>query len=325
MSGSVNTISPKLLQKFTRRIFSDPARQTEFMQTLKSPPPLAPSIVWLQPDLQQAHQSEGFLTLPPVSWQPAWVDRLQAPAQPGKHSLHAAGAFYCLDFSSVFATVPLLQLTTQPQVVLDLCAAPGGKSVLAWRAVKPQRLICNEVIGKRLGMLISNLRRCHINPVYVCQQDPSRLAAHLPRSLPLILVDAPCSGQSLLIKGTAVPGCFHPVTLNRNANRQKRILAHATQMLAPGGYLLYTTCTYAREENEQVAEWLCRQFPQLQAIPVPALKDYQSHLADFPCYRLWPQSGLGAGAFTVLLQNLSTTEAELKPLDLTYLEQIAVF
>jgi 16S rRNA C967 or C1407 C5-methylase (RsmB/RsmF family) len=178
-------------------------------------------------------------------------------------------------------------------------------------------LICNEVIGKRLGMLISNLKRCQISPVAVLNQDPSRLAAQFPRSLPLILVDAPCSGQSLLAKGGKAPGCFHPVTINRNANRQKRILANAAQMLAPGGYLLYTTCTYAVEENERVGEWLWKQFPNLQPCTVPALAEYQSHLASYPCYRLWPQSGLGAGAITLLLQHtetaVSSPGSELNP------------
>ncbi|MEM8603900.1 MAG: RsmB/NOP family class I SAM-dependent RNA methyltransferase, partial [Cyanobacteria bacterium P01_H01_bin.121] len=172
MSGSVDTISPKLLQKFTRRIFNDPARQADFIQTLTSPPPLAPTIVWLRPEVQQVQQQYDFLPLPPLPWQPTWVDRLQQPSQPGKHPLHTAGTFYCLDFSSVFATIPLLQLAPQTQAILDLCAAPGGKSVLAWRALSPQLLICNEVIGKRLGMLISNLKRCQIEPVQVCQQDP---------------------------------------------------------------------------------------------------------------------------------------------------------
>jgi 16S rRNA C967 or C1407 C5-methylase (RsmB/RsmF family) len=91
--------------------------------------------------------------------------------------------------------------------------------------------------------------------------------------------------------------------MNHNANRQKRILANAVSLLAPQGYLLYTTCTFAPAENEQVSAWLMAKFPQLTPILVPALADFQSHLATFPCYRLWPQSGLGAGAFTILWQN----------------------
>ncbi len=119
----------------------------------------------------------------------------------------------------------------------------------------------------------------------------------------VVVVDAPCTGQSLLAKGETAPGCFHPVQINKNANRQRRILANAAQAVAPEGYLAYMTCAYSPEENEDTIAWLLARFPQFQPVIVPALHLFQSHLTDLPCYRMMPQDGLGAGAFTCLLRH----------------------
>jgi 16S rRNA C967 or C1407 C5-methylase (RsmB/RsmF family) len=204
--------------------------------------------------------------------------------------------------ASVFAAAVLTAIPTRGGQVLDLCAAPGGKSLLARHLLQPDQLWCNEVVRKRVRILIANLKRCGATEAVVFNLDPEVWAEQAPQGATVVLVDAPCSGQSLLAKGDSALGCFHPQLINRNAGRQRRILAAAAAILAPGGYLAYMTCTFSPEENERVGAWLLRTFPQLQAIAVPLLEDYQSSLGDFPCYRLWPQSGLGAGAFTVLFQ-----------------------
>jgi 16S rRNA C967 or C1407 C5-methylase (RsmB/RsmF family) len=183
--------------------------------------------------------------------------------RPGQHALHQAGAFYCLDFSSIFAASVLLTIEQPTPLVLDVCAAPGGKSIFAWKALQPDLIVSNEVIGKRLGMLISNLKRCQIQPGYVLNRDASILAQMLKQSMSLVIVDAPCSGQSLLAKREKAPGCFHQTVINKNANRQKRIIANSAGIVAPQGYLVYMTCTYSPEENEQVCTWFLERFPQL--------------------------------------------------------------
>lgn len=188
------------------------------------PQPHPPCVPWLR-DQEQS----PFMAEPPVSWQPPFVERLAGGEQPGCHPLHEAGAHYALDFSSVFAASPLLTLPVPISAVGDLCASPGGKNVFAWRALRPSLLLCNEVAGKRLGSLVSNLRRCHIRPAIAVSEDTARLAEALPRACPVVLVDAPCTGQSLL--------------------------------------------------------------------------------TPLPCYRMWPQEGLGAGAFTALFQNMKTGDA----------------
>jgi 16S rRNA C967 or C1407 C5-methylase (RsmB/RsmF family) len=287
-----------LLVKYSQKLFLVADDQQQFVQALTQPQPYSPCILWCR-----AKPSDSpFCLEPPLAWQPRFVDRLALGEKPGHHWLHEQGYFYCLDFSSVFASSTLLTIPNPIHTVLDICASPGGKSIFAWVQLQPKQLLSNEVIGKRLGALISNLKRCQIQPAIVLNIDSSILAEHL-RPVDLVLVDAPCSGQSLLAKGVKNPGCFHPVTINKNANRQKRILANSAQLVAPQGHLAYMTCAYSLEENEQVCDWLLQRFPHFEAIDIPHLHAYQSRFSDRPCYRMFPQDRLGAGAFTILLKN----------------------
>ncbi|MEB3290535.1 MAG: RsmB/NOP family class I SAM-dependent RNA methyltransferase [Leptolyngbya sp.] len=292
----------KLLLKLSRRLFDTEIQRSAFVAALTSPQVFPQAIVWTQP----RPESAPFALAPALPWQPAAVDRLQPDQRPGQHPLHQAGAYYCLDMASVFSAAVLAAIPSPVDLALDLCAAPGGKSLLAWQQLRPNALWCNEVIRKRVRILIANLKRCGVWDALVFNLDPKVWADHLSQAASVVIVDAPCSGQSLLAKGDPVLGCFHPVTIRKNASRQKRILGHAAQTVAGGGYLAYMTCTFSPEENEQVGAWLLKQFPHFEAVAVPTLADYASPLAEFPCYRLWPQSGLGAGGFTALFHNRDT-------------------
>ncbi|MBD2461704.1 RsmB/NOP family class I SAM-dependent RNA methyltransferase [Oscillatoria sp. FACHB-1407] len=305
-----------LLIKSSHRLFADTTAQAQFVEALTHPQPFHPSILWCRakPD------DFPFTTEPPLPWQPEFVDRLAIATKPGQHPLHQAGYYYCLDFSSVFAASVLLAIAQPTPVIVDMCASPGGKSLFAWRALQPQRLISNEVIGKRIGALLSNLKRCQNadwseSPTQqiISNIDSKILAEEIPQSADLVIVDAPCTGQSLLAKNEKNPGCFHPVTIKKNANRQKRILANSAQLVAPRGYLAYMTCAYSPEENEQVSEWFLKHFSHFAPIPIAHLSPYQSHLTDLPCYRMFPQDKLGAGAFTILFQNTQTQERNSFP------------
>ena len=305
----------KRLIKLGQKLFEEDCDRTAFIAALTYPAPFAPTLLWTQP----RPPGLTWKTLPPLIWQPSQVDRLADDIRPGQHPLHQQGYFYCLDFSSVFA-VSVLQAISEPlEMAIDLCAAPGGKSVFIWATLHPKRLLCNEVIRKRVKILIANLKRCGATTAIVLNRDPAVLAEQMPYCAQLVLVDAPCSGQSLLAKGQSVDGCFHKVTVNRNANRQKRILANAAKIVQAGGYLLYSTCTYAPEENEQVCAWFLKKFPQFEPIVVEPLQPFQSHLTPHPCYRLWPQSRLGAGAFTMLFKR--DDDGETYPINEDFLMQ----
>lgn len=248
-----------------------------------------------------------FPKLPAAPWQPDFVTRIQDSFRPGAHPLYDAGAYYVLDLSSVFAASPLSQIVEPPRRVLDMCSAPGGKAFLAYRTFRDtspnMELYCNEVIRKRTGMLISNLERCKVPNASVTTWDPAVWAGRHPEAFDLVLVDAPCSGQSLLAKGGEAEGCFHPKMVGMNASRQRRILANAAKCVAPGGHLLYMTCTFSQEENEKVIQWFLKGNSLFEAVSIKALDAFQSDRMEAPAYRLYPQMGWGAGAFTCLLKH----------------------
>lgn len=288
---------PNTLRRLARRLFADDSECETFIQSLQTPAERPTAVVWTG----DRPNDSPFDALPPAEWQPQHVDLVPFEQRPGRHAIHTSGDIYCLDPSSVFASQVLTGIPRAERIV-DLCASPGGKAILAWRLLRPQRLLCNEVIGKRTGALISNLKRCRIAPAEVCSADSELLAEQMQGTADLVIVDAPCSGQSLIARGKPSPGCFHPATINMNSNRQRRILSNAVRLLTPGGYLAYMTCTYAIKENERNLTWLLKKNPELSPVEVPLLARWQSDYSEVPCYRLWPFDSEGAGGFTALLQ-----------------------
>jgi len=289
--------SSRNLQRIASSLFMDLEQQELFVKNLSRIGRGEAALLWLKDGVENP-----FKFKPPFSWQPEIVTRVDKNEHPGKHPLHADGAFYCLDMASVFMAMPFLGLERNLNCVVDVCASPGGKSLLAWKFLQPKLLIANENIGKRTAALISNIKRCRMQSCIVSNNDPKVLSEALKACVDLVIVDAPCSGQSLMAKGEKAASCFHPVTINKCAMRQRRIIANSAQMVAPGGFLAYMTCTFSREENEDILEWFLKRHSDFQACEVSSLADFQSNLADFPCYRLWPQKLEGAGGFTSLLQ-----------------------
>lgn len=284
--------------KLASKLFANQEEREFFLNKLATGDAGKDAIIWLD-----SRESEArFECAAKPDWAPEFVDVLIPNQHVGKSSAHEQGKVYCLDLSSIFSASSLSVLDANSSKVLDLCAAPGGKGIFCSRLLKPETLVFNEVIGKRLPALTSNLTRCQIPQSLALSQDPERLAEMFPNAFNLLIVDAPCSGQSLLARGQESQGCFHPATINMNSNRQKRITANATKMLASGGVLAYMTCTFSPEENEAVVAWLLKKFPVFKTLEVPALAQFQSKLSDNFCYRLFPQDGYGAGAFVSLLR-----------------------
>lgn len=235
----------------------------------------------------------------------AWLPpRVFVPQQGGPKPTsfedYARGMYYMLDLSSCWESAALA-VVPEPQCSFDLCAAPGGKSMLMLARFRPQQHTANEVNASRRGILRENMQRCGLESVEITGLRPDQWAKE-GRLFDLLLVDAPCSGQSLLAKGIKNPGCLGPSMVNGNAKRQKGILLAAVQCAAPGAHLLYTTCTYDPDENEKVMAYILKRVPGWEAVEVPSLAAYRSALADFPAYRLLPEHGFGAGGFSCLLR-----------------------
>lgn len=243
-------------------------------------------------------------------FQPPWVSAetraLEYKETSGEGFCESHLGEYQLDLSSVFDISPLYLLPEDKRrelkQVLDLCSSPGGKAILASRILRPELLGCNEVIQKRVPALISNVKMCATaSRVEVYSRDPAFFGQFAAATFDLVMVDAPCSGQSLYATRGAHAGVFHETLVKKNALRQRRILAEGSKAVVAGGYLLYMTCTFSLEENERVLEWFLKNHPDFIPVEIPELAEYRSRWSTTPCYRLFPHHGYGRGGFTAML------------------------
>lgn len=294
----------KLMRKAAAQLFPDsPVEQEAFLEALvPASPQKRGAVIWTRPEMRR----EGELPLLPPpgtpSWLPPEISFLEAGETAGKSALFEAGAIYPLDVSSVYTAAVLLAVPPCRRA-LDVCAAPGGKSLFVAAVLKVPFILSNEVIPKRRGVLRHNLRKAGLAGRHFTQGlEPERLAELAPRSFDLVLADAPCSGQSLLVKGLDNPGCFHPNIVKGNSRRQFRILAGSARCVAPGGWLFYSTCTFAPRENEWVVEKFLAANPEFSAIEAPRLAECRSPLTSHWCYRVYPHRQPGAGGFSCLMR-----------------------
>lgn len=205
----------------------------------------------------QPGMTEAFAHLSKVPWAEDGYYYHSAD-QPGKHPFHEAGLYYIQEPS---AMAPAELLAVQPgERILDLCAAPGGKSTqIAAKLMGKGFLICNEIHPARAKILSENIERMGICNALVTNETPKRLAELFPAYFDKILVDAPCSGEGMFRKNQTACEEWSPQNVELCAHRQDEILDYAAGMLRPGGRLVYSTCTFAPLENEgSISRFLIR-------------------------------------------------------------------
>ena len=177
----------------------------------------------------------------------------------GNHPYHIAGLFYFQE-PSAMSTVSALPIE-KGDYVLDLCAAPGGKATQAAAKMNGEGLlVANEINKSRARILSDNIERLGIKNAVVINETPQRLAERYPRFFDKIIVDAPCSGEGMFRKEPQAVTEWSAEHVSSCAERQKNILSSAMQMLRGGGMLVYSTCTFAPEENEKVCAYLLDNF-----------------------------------------------------------------
>ncbi len=277
--------------------------QAAFLSALLSPKSRGNAVIWTVPRRDGELETMCRSSLP--DWIPDEVELLLPGTKIGHSEAFQQGDVYSLDLSSVITGSAMLalrgSLPSSPRV-LDLCAAPGGKSILASVFLRPGLILANEIEAKRLGILRHNLSRCRVAHAFTQRLQPEDLVGLAPEQFDLCLIDAPCSGQSLLAKGIENPGCFHPSVVKGNARRQLRILEAGAGAIPPGGSLLYTTCTFSLRENEGVLEKFLTRRSDFDPVPVPHLSAFTSPFSTHACYRVYPHLSDGAGGFAALLK-----------------------
>ncbi len=258
----------------------------------------------------------SIFRLSPVPWEPTGF-YYDPETRPGLHPFHDAGVWYLQEPS---AMAPAALMDPQPgERVLDLCAAPGGKTTqIAGRMGGRGLLVCSEIHPARARILSGNVERMGISNALVLNEHPARLAERFPGFFDRVLVDAPCSGEGMFRKHEAAFTDWSGETVAMCARRQAEILDSAAVMVRPGGRLVYSTCTFSPEENEGgIAAFLARH-PDFSLISVPAPwfapgrpEWANGDPALARCFRLWPHRLRGEGHFAAVLEKRGGEEGEV--------------
>ena len=234
---------------------------------------------------------------------------------PARHPFYYAGMYYLQEPS---AMTPASRLVSKPgDRVLDLCAAPGGKATeLGAHLHGKGVLVANDISASRAKALLKNIEVFGIRNSFVVNEVPAKLAENFPEFFDKILVDAPCSGEGMFRKDPAVAKVWDGNKPFECAKQQKEIITRAAQMLAPGGDMLYSTCTFSPEENEQVIQFLLDSRDDME---IREIQPYEGFTPGCPeaangtpdlkkCVRIWPHKMAGEGHFLALLHKKAPGE-----------------
>lgn len=238
---------------------------------------------------------------------------------PARHPFYYAGLYYLQEPS---AMTPASRLVAEPgDKVLDLCAAPGGKATeLGARLHGDGVLVANDISASRAKALLKNIEVFGLSNTFIVNEVPAKLADQFPAFFDKILVDAPCSGEGMFRKD---PACVKAWDENKPidcAKSQKEIVTRAVQMLSPGGRMLYSTCTFSPEENEQIIQFILDAYEDMELCEIdsyegfsqgrpelayawdPKSSEYRRGSEELKkCVRIWPHKMAGEGHFLALL------------------------
>jgi len=253
----------------------------------------------------------------PISWCNDGFFLNEEKASVTKHPYYHAGLCYVQEPSAMF---PAEALKVEPHHwVLDLCAAPGGKTTqIAGKLNNQGLLVANDVSPKRLAPLIQKVQAFGVRNTFVTHETPERLASVFPEQFDRILVDAPCSGEGMFSRNPRSISQWSQKYVEEIAQLQRNILTEAVGMLAPGGIMVYSTCTFSPEENEGTIQWLLDTFPHLVVDPLEEFPELspsnpqwvQGDQSLSGARRAWPHRIKGYGHFIARIRD---TRPLMKP------------
>lgn len=247
----------------------------------------------------------------PVLWNPNGFYLDERPSFTLDPAFHA-GMYYVQEAASMSLEFVLGQLSLEGAVALDLCASPGGKSSLLASHLWPRKgvVLANEVIRQRAFTLKENLVKWGLPNILVSQLDPRQIGM-AGALFDLILIDAPCSGEGMFRKDDTAKSEWSPEHVELCSARQKRILSDVLPALKEGGHLIYSTCTFSEEENEENLRWLKQEHGLTSlSIPFPENRGIVEMEQDGVFgYRFYPHRTKGEGLFIALLQKTEAAKA----------------
>lgn len=290
-------------------------------------------------------ERQAPFALRPIPWTDNgyYVDWRRMPA---RHPYYNAGVYY-LQEPSAMAPAQILA-PQRGDRVLDLCAAPGGKATelgarlsacdgagrgMAGPEGREGLLVANEISAQRARALLRNLELFGIPNALVTNETPARLAERFPCFFDRILVDAPCSGEGMFRKDPDVVRAWYPDKVSECAGVQREIILQASDMLRPGGYMVYSTCTFSVQENELVLLHLLKNREQMELVEIQRTEGKESFSPAFSvralrelgyteeeedlclerAVRIWPHKAGGEGHFMALLRKREDTSPALLP------------
>lgn len=221
--------------------------------------------------------------------------------------LFHAGCYYPQEASSMFIEQVIKQYTNGNIRILDLCAAPGGKSTHLLSLISEDSLlVSNEVIRSRANILSENITKWGVHNAIVTNNDPATIGK-LHNYFDVILVDAPCSGEGMFRKDRDAINEWSEANVKLCQERQKRILADVWTALKPNGILIYSTCTFNTEENEDNVQWICDSLGgEPLKVEISDSWDVTGALkGDLPAYRFLPHKTKGEGFFLAAIKKIS--------------------
>ncbi len=230
--------------------------------------------------------------------------------QPAKHPYYYAGLYYIQEPSAM--TPAALLPIEEGDRVLDLCAAPGGKSTeLAAKLHGTGVLVTNDISNSRAKALLKNIELFGVRNAIVASESPEKLANTFEGYFDKILVDAPCSGEGMFRKDSGLIKSWEEYGVDYFSKLQKQIILEAAKMLRPGGLMVYSTCTFSPEENELTIAHLKEHYPEFTVLDVKREEGFDRGHPEWigsddenlkNCVRLWPHKINGEGHFVALLQ-----------------------
>lgn len=315
-------LKPLLLERM-KQLLPDEKDFNDYLNILKSLPvkSIRCNKLKISPDkLKEKLGDKGWKIKQPWKNYPEVmiVENNLEPGELGRALEHLLGYYYIQELASM---LPVLALQSEEnEIILDLCSAPGSKTTqLASEIKNTGTIIANEVSLGRMKILASNLERCGVTNTIITKKDGIAFCNRMKKYNPelkfsKILVDAPCSGEGTLRSSPKTYLMWNVKIVHKLSRLQKNLVASALEILEPEGELIYSTCTHAPEENEEVVDYILNEFPnvKLEKISLPVKtregitnwqdKEYSKEVKK--CARIYPQDNNTEGFFIAKFKKL---------------------